>query len=174
MMNNSTLSDWAKQGMVLTGNNLVKSEKLLDKNPKKIGNLLPGNAKVKNTTKVQADGLVFDSKLEYFMYGLLKGAGIEFEFQKVYLLQERFRYGSEAIRAITSRVDFYLPGRNMIIDTKGYANDVAPLKYKMLKALLVNHFENDYIEVLPKIEMPKNKKECQLLLNRLLFDSSNT
>lgn len=36
----TSLSGWAKKGMILTGNNLVKSKKLLDKNPKKLPNLL--------------------------------------------------------------------------------------------------------------------------------------
>lgn len=125
------------------------------------------NAKVKNATKSIVDGVRFDSKLEKYLYDLLKGAQIDFEFQKVYILQDKFRYGTEAVRAITLTVDFLIPSKNMIIDSKGYANDVSPLKYKLLKNLLWT--ENNGLN-LPKIEMPKNKLECDLLLNKILYE----
>lgn len=129
-----------------------------------------GNKKVRNATKSVVDGVKFDSNLEKTMYDLLTGAQIDFQFQKQYILQQKFRYGTAAIRAITLTVDFYLPERNMIIDTKGYANDVAPVKYKMLKKLLYFEYDNGWITSLPKIELPSTKKECEVLLNRLLYD----
>lgn len=125
------------------------------------------NAKVKNATKSIVDGIKFDSKLEKYLYDLLKGAQIDFEFQKVYILQDKFRYGSEAVRAITLTVDFLIPSKNMICDTKGWSNDVSPLKYKMLKNLL--WAEKNGLN-LPRIEMPRNKSECDLLLNKILYD----
>lgn len=122
------------------------------------------NAKIKNATKSVVDGIAFDSNLEKHMYDLLKGAGVAFEFQKVFVLQDKFKYGTENVRAITKIVDFYLSTRNMVIDTKGYNNDVSPLKHKMLKWALKTNYGIE-----PKIEMPSTKKECELLLNRLLF-----
>lgn len=126
------------------------------------------NKKVRNATKSEVNGVKFDSNLEKYMYGLLQGAGIDFEFQKVYVLQEKFSYRIEAVRAVTLTVDFYLPTKNMIIDTKGYANDVAPLKYKLLKWHLYLKFQT------PVIELPSTKKECDLLLSRLLYDTPKT
>ena len=38
--------------------------------------LLPENRKIKNARKVERDGIRFDSRLELFMYDLLKMAGI--------------------------------------------------------------------------------------------------
>ena len=124
-----------------------------------------GNKRVKGATKVEIDGINFDSKTEAFMYSLLKGARIDFAFQKEYIIQERFRYKGEAIRAIKIVVDFELPAYNMIIDTKGYQLADGALKYKMFKRYL-----SDLPGDPPEIVMPKNKEECQLLLNRLLYD----
>jgi len=172
---NTSLSDWNKKGLIMVGNGLVKSEDLVDPNPIKIEPFAPisENKKIRNATKTVVDGVKFDSLLEKYMYDLLRGAKIEFEFQKVYVLQEKFRYGKEAVRAITLTVDFFVPllfNEAIIIDTKGFANDVAPLKMKLLKRLLYDHYENHYYAKLPKIEIPKNKKEAELLLNRLLYD----
>lgn len=127
-----------------------------------------GNKKVRNAVKsTNAEGVKFDSNLEKHMYGLLKATRIYFNFQVPYVLQEKFAYGTENIRAITLTVDFFLPGKNMIIDTKGWANDRAPLKYKMLKKHLVDTQPDN----LPVIELPATKDECNLLLNRLLYQS---
>lgn len=121
------------------------------------------NRKIKNATKSVVDGISFDSNLEKYMYDLLKGAGITFEFQVEYTLQEKFRYNGEAVRAMTLTIDFLLPTRNMIIDCKGYSNDVSPVKYKLLKYILYKGGNA------PKIVMPKNKRECDDLLNNLLY-----
>lgn len=144
--------------MGLYGANLLPS---MDK----VFNVMKPNAKVKNATKIEANGVKFYSKLEKFMYDLLKGAQIDFEFQKEYLLQEKFRYRDEAVRAITLTVDFWLPTRNMIIDTKGFQTQQGAMRWKMLKSHL-KHIEDSQ----PEIILPKNQKECNLLLNRLLYD----
>src|ERR1700760_2313070 len=137
------------------------------------------NAKIKNATKsINSDGVKFDSQLERYMYERLKAAGIDFEFQVGYVLQEKFRYGTEAVRGITLTVDFRLPGHNMLIDTKGFKTQQGTMRWKMLKHLLRNklaeeqmlQFEPIDSSKLPSIEQPKNKKECDLLINRLLFD----
>lgn len=177
-MSNTSLSDWNKKDYILVNGQLVKSETCVPKGKvSKLPNLLERaslqsvpdnkvirNKKVKNATKIIVDGVKFDSQLEYYMYRLLRGAGIDFELKKIYILQVKFKYNGEAIRAIKIIVDFYLNPFNMVIDTKGFSTDVSKLKYKMLKASFIKW--NDC----PKIEMPSTEKECDLLLNRLLFD----
>lgn len=123
------------------------------------------NKKIKGATKVEYAGITFDSRLELTMYGLLQGAGIDFEFQKVYELQKKFRYNGAAVRAISLTVDFWLPGFNKIIDTKGIQTQQGAIRYKMLKSILKHIYDMQ-----PEIEMPSNTKECTLLLNRLLYD----
>lgn len=127
---------------------------------------VPKPNKIRNAVKSEVNGVKFDSNLEKYMHGLLTGAGIAFDFQVVHILQEKFRYNGEAVRSITLTVDFVLNSRNMIIDTKGYANDIAPVKYKMLKKYLM---DAEWVHIKPTIELPSNKKECDLLLNRLLY-----
>jgi hypothetical protein len=160
------------------GDNYVKASTQVAKKVDKLPSLLeraikqdssekvfskPVNKKVRNATKVEQDGIKFDSKLEHYMYTLLQGAGINFEFQKVFVLQEGFRYNGEAIRPIKSIVDFWLPELNMVVDAKGYANDTAPLKYKLLKHQFHTQGKN------PVVVMPKNKKECDALINRIRY-----
>lgn len=124
-----------------------------------------GNKKIKNATRSTNDaGISFDSNLERYMYGLLIASKIDFEFQKTFELQGKFKYRDEAIRGISKVVDFYLPTRNIIIDTKGYENDISPMKHKMLKSVL-KHLH----DMQPEIIMPRNKKECDTLLNKLLY-----
>lgn len=123
------------------------------------------NKKIKNATKSVVDGISFDSALERYMYDLLKGANIHFEFQKTFILQDKFRYREENIRSITKIVDFWLPSRLIIIDTKGFSNDVSPIKHKMLKLALKRDYNME-----PEIIMPSNKTECQAVLNRLLYE----
>ncbi len=188
---NTSLSDWNKKGWVEVDGKLVKADTQVAKSVEKLPGLISGlntvsepvqdflkkkegipmfntapkgNAKIKNATKSIVEGVKFDSNLEKTMYFMLKNAGINFEFQKTFILQEKFRYRDENIRAIVKIVDFYLPTRNTIIETKGYSSDVSPIKHKMLKKAL----KMDY-GLEPEIIMPKNKKECELALNKLLY-----
>lgn len=146
--------------MGLYGADLIPSLQL-----DKVFNAMKPNSKVKNATKIEEAGVKFDSKLEKYMYDLLRGAQIDFEFQKVYVLQEKFRYRDGAVRAITLTVDFWLPTRNMIIDTKGFQTQQGAMRWKMLKSYLKNIEDRQ-----PEIILPSTKKECDLLLNRLLYD----
>lgn len=119
------------------------------------------NQRIKNATKVEVDGIRFDSRLEAFLYGLLKQHGIRFDMQVNYTLQEKFRFGTELIRPILIRVDFVLLDHNMIVDSKGFQLADNKLKYKMLKRFL--HDSGSAMT----IEMPKNQKECRELVNRI-------
>ncbi|MFQ8806189.1 MAG: DUF1064 domain-containing protein [Alistipes indistinctus] len=96
----------------------------------------PGNRKIRNARKIERDGVKFDSRLEMYMYDLLTMAGIRFEFQKRYCVQEGFRYRGAAIRPVTYTVDFFLPEHDTVIDTKGYRTQQGDLRIKMLKRLL--------------------------------------
>ena len=183
---NDSLADWNKLGFVEIDGKLVKADAIKayqEKQNKSVSDwfathpelntpreIRQGNKKVKNAVKVEQDGIKFDSRLEQYAYNAFKAAGINFEFQVVYLLQEKFRYGTEAIRPITSRIDFFIPLRTLFVDTKGYANDVAPLKYKLLKKVLYDQFNAGLHPILPRIEMPKNKKEVDVLVNRILYE----
>ena len=155
--------DFKNAGLIeVPGRGFIKSDRLVAQPDNKP----VGNKKIRNATKSEVDGVKFDSQLERYMYEILKGAGVHFDFQVEYVLQEKFRYGTDAIRAITLTVDFVLTGKNMIIDTKGFMNDRAPMKIKMLK----RHLLNTQPDNLPTIELPSNKKECDELLNRLLYE----
>lgn len=127
-----------------------------------------GKGKMKAAVKTELDGIQFDSKLESFMYTLLRGSGITFDMQKEYLLQPGFRYNGEAVRAIKIVVDFWLPSRNIIIDTKGYQFRDGTIKYKMLKKYFFDTMGSE--RLLPTIHMPKDKEECRVLLNKLLYE----
>lgn len=122
-----------------------------------------GNQKIKNATKVEVDGEKFASKLELYCYNMLKAVGINFLFQPVIVLQEKFRYNDTAIREIKIIPDFELPEHDLIIDTKGFATSESKLKYKMLKHKL--HLEGKSTV----IELPKNRKEVDALVNKLIY-----
>lgn len=111
--------------------------------------------------KTEIDGIKFDSRLEGFMYTLLRDNKITFELQKKYELQEKFKYNSESIRAITYTVDFYLADYDICIDTKGIATQQGLMRIKMLKRYFYDHGLNT------KILLPKNKKKCLELMYNL-------
>lgn len=121
-----------------------------------------GNRKVKNATRNERDGVVFASRLERFMYDLLKMHGIGFEFQKRYVLQEGFRYNGEAVRPVTYTTDFWLPDHNMVIDTKGHKTQQGVLRIKMLKRRFAD------AGITTRIELPRNADECNALVGRII------
>jgi len=120
-----------------------------------------GNNKIKNATKIESEGVKYDSKLELYMADLLRQVNIPFEFQKKFVLQDKFRYNGEAIREIRMVIDFWLPEHNMLIDTKGFQMADNKIKWKMLKCKLSEEPSP------PVIVLPKNKKECQCLVLEL-------
>jgi len=52
------------------------------------------------------------------------------------ILQEGFRWNGKKVRAIVWEPDFYIPGANVYIDTKGFANDKFPMKLKMFQYVM--------------------------------------
>jgi hypothetical protein len=112
------------------------------------------NRKIVGSTKIQIDGITFDSKLEYRCYCILKTMRVPFIHQVKYNLVDSFRtenvhsystlkegWGEEVLgngnsvlyRAITYTPDFKIKsdGHNIFIETKGFANDVYPYKKKL-------------------------------------------
>jgi len=123
------------------------------------------NRKILNAVKVEQNGIRFDSRLELYAYNALKAAGIDFEFQVKYELQPKFKYNGEAIRAITLTVDFRVVSKNLLIDTKGFQTQQGTIRWKMLKHHLLSFYG-----IQPIIEQPKNKKEVDLLINKILYE----
>ena len=94
----------------------------------------------KNTEKRTYNGIVFDSILEmkYYRDVLLpkveSGEVINYVLQKPYELQPKFVHNGKTIRPIQYVADFYIvykDGREEVIDTKGYGDQVAILKRKI-------------------------------------------
>lgn len=115
------------------------------------------NRKIRNATKTEVDGVKLDSKLEAYMYKLLRDKKINFETQKVFELQPAFRHSGSAVRRIDIKVDFFLPDHNLVIDTKGFQLADNKIKVKMLKYLW-------HLQGLPyEIMLPSNQKECNAI-----------
>lgn len=94
----------------------------------------PGNKKVLNARKNQFDGYFFDSKIERDMYCLLKQNRVDFTQKEKFLLQGSFKDRSGAlIREISWRPDFVIENQKIVIETKGFPNDVFPVKLKLFK-----------------------------------------
>lgn len=129
------------------------------------GDATKGNRKVRNATPNERYGVVFASKVERFMYDLLTMHGIDFEFQKRYVLQEGFRYNGEAIRPVTYTTDFWLPEHDTVIDTKGYKTQQGVLRIKLLKRRFAD------AGLTTRIELPRNADECSALVGRLITEN---
>jgi len=129
----------------------------------------PQNKKVRNATAKVYKGIKFRSKLELFTYRKLEDAGIDALYEKKkYVLQEGFRYSATVyephktkgyiptttkIRDITYTPDFVDPHGRWIIEVKGFANDVFPLKWKMFKNYLMQQDDP------PVLFLPRNQKQ---------------
>jgi len=128
------------------------------------------NKKVRNATAKVYKGIKFRSKLELFTYRKLEDAGIAALYEKKkYVLMEGFRFESEAIecnslreyventtkvRDITYTPDFVDPNNEWIIEVKGFANDVFPVKWKLFKKHLQALDEDT-----PVLFLPRNQKQ---------------
>ncbi len=115
----------------------------------------PQNKKVRNATEVELGGIKYRSKLELYTATRLKDNDIPFDYEKhKFPLMEKFTYLGEIyephkikgkkqfvlvspnIRAITYTPDFVNKEDKWIIEVKGYANDVFPIKWKLFKNLI--------------------------------------
>jgi len=129
----------------------------------------PANKKVRNAIASVYKGIKFRSKLELFTYQQLEQAGIKSLYEKKkFVLMEGFRFPNRTvephktkgyidttvkIRDITYTPDFVDPDDKWIIEVKGFANDVFPLKWKLFKNHLVEN-SLDYV-----LFLPKNRKQ---------------
>tara|TARA_R100000152_G_C6610793_1_gene64738 strand:+ start:140 stop:586 length:447 start_codon:yes stop_codon:yes gene_type:complete len=127
-----------------------------------------GKTKVKNAKKSSYDGKNFQSNLELYCYKQLEEAEILVDYEEhtftifpatVYpqacyegTTKKLYNKGSK-IRPITYTPDFVDPNGKFIIETKGYANESFPLRWKLFKKHLK---DNDHRYVL---FMPRNKKQ---------------
>ena len=125
-------------------------------------------SKVKNAKKSTYNGLDFKSNLELHCYKKLKEAKIPVEYEKhtftifpamIYpqacyegTSKKLYNKGSK-IRPITYTPDFVDPKGKFIIETKGYANESFPLRWKLFKKYLK---DNNHHHVL---FLPRNKKQ---------------
>lgn len=123
--------------------------------------------------KASYNGIEFQSLLEKGMYKLLEEANIDVDYEKhsftvfdalVYpqacyegTPKKLYNKGSK-VRSITYTPDFVDPHGKWIIETKGYANESFPLRWKMFKKHLK---ENNLAYVL---FMPRNKEQCKEVL----------
>ena len=115
-----------------------------------------GRSKVKNAKKSTYDGKNFQSNLELYCYEettftifdalVYPQACYEGTAKKLY------NKGSK-IRPITYTPDFVDPNGKWIIETKGYANESFPLRWKLFKKHLKDN-NKQYV-----LFMPRNKKQ---------------
>ena len=119
--------------------------------------------------KASYNGIEFQSLLEKKMYQLLHEQEIPVEYEEhsftvfdalVYpqacyegTPKKLYNKGSK-VRSITYTPDFVDPNGKWIIETKGYANESFPLRWKLFKRHLK---ENNLAYVL---FMPRNKTQC--------------
>lgn len=139
-----TLEDLQRKGFSVAGDKAAKENK------------------IRGAQKTEIDGVKFASKLELYLYNLLKIAKIRFDFQVVYELQPEFRFHGAKVQSIKVVPDFYLPDHDIIIDTKGFQLADNKIKFKMLKNKLVSDGKST------TIELPRTKEECEALVNKLL------
>lgn len=127
------------------------------------------NKKVRNATSKEYKGIKFRSKLELFTYKKLEAAKIKSLYEEVkFELQEGFYFTNGSIepntkkefvdnvkkvRSITYTPDFVDPEGKWIIEVKGFANDVFPVKWKIFK----KHLLDNGLEY--KLFLPKNQKQ---------------
>lgn len=138
----------------------------------------PSTGAVRNATKVEYDGIKFDSKLEQYTYKQLRLFKLNFALKSKFVIFDSFRYHDELIRAITWQPDFILPEHNIVLETKGFANDQWSLKIKLIKKFFLNKvnfvYENrDGVSVEwalnnPKIIICKNQKEVNAFLSTII------
>ena len=125
-------------------------------------------SKVKNAKKSTYNGLEFKSNLELHCYKKLQKAKIFVEYEKTTFTifsamvypqacyegtsKKLYNKGSK-IRPITYTPDFVDPKGKFIIETKGYANESFPLRWKLFKKHLKDN-NHHYV-----LFMPRNKKQ---------------
>ena len=147
------------------------------------------NKKVRNAKSWNYDGIKFQSGLELFCYKELKNNNIPFIYQpekqvllksfkinfkcyesvgKIYRDENKKITNStkrfdvvDSIREIAYTPDFICPNNTWIIETKGFANDAFPLRWKMFKKKLI---EMNFTGILLKPENQKEISQCMEII----------
>lgn len=119
------------------------------------------NAKIKNATKVEVDGIHFRSKLEAYCYNKLLENNLNAEYEgETFTLVEAFVFQGEKIRPITYTPDF--TAVDFIIECKGFSNESFPLRAKLFKKKLNESNDNR------KYFIVKNQKEVNECITKIL------
>ena len=147
------------------------------------------NKKVKNAKTHEYDGVKFKSGLELFAYKILQENEIPFTYQpdktillasfkisfdcyedvgKIYrdeskkIIKSTKRFDKvDAVREISYTPDFMAIDGSWIMETKGFATDSFPLRWKMFKAQLMR---SEFKGMLMKPENQKEILECIKLI----------
>ena len=142
--------------------------------------------KIRNATSAVYKGIKFRSKLELFTYKQLEDAGIKSMYEEnTYTLMPGFyplmdsyepskgeyKNNTKKVRGITYTPDFVDPYGKWIIEVKGYANDVFPIKWKLFKMYLMENDMEEYTLYLPKNQ--KQVKETIELIKKLENEYKN-
>ena len=129
--------------------------------------------------KVSFDGITFASGLEKYMYIALKKAKIKAKYEgATFVLQEDFKFdvdsyerqangkgdminrGQKKIQNIKYTPDFV--SDSFIIECKGRANESFPLRWKMFKNYVKEHYPH------VTLYKPQNQKECDKVVELIL------
>ena len=143
------------------------------------------NKKIRNAVQNTIDGITFDSKLEYNTYKEFKEAGIILNregrtftlfnaFKPSCLCYINSKLDERTIRAITYTPDFIYEFANytVVIECKGFANDVYPYKRKLFRYYMDMHGVSDYYNKVDRnvqyvfFEIA-NKKDIMFAINKI-------
>ena len=119
------------------------------------------NKKIKNATVTVYNGITFRSKLEAECAKILDEECIKYQYEpfKIILLPS-FKYLSKTLREWSYSPDFVI-FNNVIIEVKGFPNDVWGYKKKMILKYIVDHnYMYEFYEV-------KNKTQLRTLIKEL-------
>lgn len=136
------------------------------------------NKKIKNAHSKVEDGINFDSKLELQTYKLFKEKGFNLQRESVtYTLFPSFysktkcyigsNLDSKKIRAIKYTPDFvmYIPNYTIILECKGFANDVYPYKRKLFRYYMDNYSQNNNEFIFFEIS---NRRDIIFAINKII------
>lgn len=129
---------------------------------KKIGD--GSNQKVKNATPTTLDGIAFKSKLEAHVYSVFKEAGIVLNYEAMkFDIIPAFEYKGVKFRKATITPDFTTPDGRIIIEAKGFPNEVFPLRWKIFNHTLSLQKNQ------PHVYLVHNKQETLDALTHVLL-----
>ena len=134
--------------------------------------------------KVTFDGITFASGLEKYMYQALKKAKIHAKYEGMtFTLQDSFNFnvdsyerqangkgemvnrGQKKIQSIKYTPDFI--SHSFIIECKGRANESFPLRWKMFKNYVKEHYPH------VTLYKPQNQKECDKVIELIIKNKLN-